>query len=117
MIDPLQSFLDHLTVERGLSLNTVFAYRSDIKQLIENLTDLGMPTSSPNYWKSIARNFGVGRFSPHGFGHSFITCYASLDAHDWYVQSRSDISNRCENIIEFTLPSTSKFNCRQRSGP
>ena len=60
MIDPLQSFLDHLTVERGLSLNTVFAYRSDIKQLIENLTDLGMPTRSPNYWKSIDRSLLSG---------------------------------------------------------
>ena len=55
MIDTLQSFLDHLTVEKGLSLNTVSAYRSDIKQFEESLDSSAISNSSTNYWKSIDR--------------------------------------------------------------
>ncbi len=55
MIDPLQSFLDHLTVEKGLSLNTVSAYRSDLKQFEEIMASLAISNTDPSYWKSIDR--------------------------------------------------------------
>ena len=42
MRDVIDEFLNHLTVERGLSANTLFAYRNDLYQFVDFLeTGLG----------------------------------------------------------------------------
>lgn len=47
----LELFLDYLSAERGLSAHTIAAYRTDLEQLIEFLTEQGSQS-----WESITRD-------------------------------------------------------------
>lgn len=51
MQEQLEDFLDYLAVERGLSMHTVAAYRTDLDQLVEFLSDRGLQV-----WSSITRD-------------------------------------------------------------
>jgi integrase/recombinase XerD len=42
MLGLIQSYLDHLTVERGMSRHTVAAYRRDLRRYADYLTELGV---------------------------------------------------------------------------
>jgi integrase/recombinase XerD len=41
---PVRAYLDHLTVERGLSANTVAAYRRDLSRYVDFMTSFGQPS-------------------------------------------------------------------------
>jgi len=41
MVDPIKRFLNYLTVEKGLSTNTIEAYKNDIKKFQKYLAELG----------------------------------------------------------------------------
>lgn len=47
MIDTIRKFLNYLTVEKGLSANTVDAYKNDIAKFQKYLSDYGKAGSSP----------------------------------------------------------------------
>ena len=42
MLGLIQTYLDHLTVERGMSRHTVAAYRRDLTRYAEYLSGLGV---------------------------------------------------------------------------
>lgn len=51
----LQAFLDHLTVERGASLNTVAAYRNDLSQMLEYFTKPTLNVARVTEWSSVTK--------------------------------------------------------------
>ena len=53
MKESVESFLDYMTVERGVSPNTLSAYRSDLKQLLEYLQTNG-PNGSARGWEHVS---------------------------------------------------------------
>src|SRR4051812_49917718 len=46
MLGLIQTYLDHLTVERGMSRHTVAAYRRDLHRYADYLAELGITDSS-----------------------------------------------------------------------
>ena len=46
MVGLIQTYLDHLTVERGMSPHTVAAYRRDLHRYADYLAELGVTDSS-----------------------------------------------------------------------
>ena len=40
--DQLQGYLDHLTIERGVAVNTLSSYRRDLRRYAEHLTPRGI---------------------------------------------------------------------------
>ncbi|MDA0987753.1 MAG: site-specific tyrosine recombinase XerD [Chloroflexi bacterium] len=55
MRETLEAFLDYLTSERGLSNNTVSAYRNDLSQLLDFLEEQGnLPGENPG-WESVGQ--------------------------------------------------------------
>jgi len=46
MVGLIQTYLDHLTVERGMSRHTVAAYRRDLHRYADYLAELGVTDSS-----------------------------------------------------------------------
>ena len=53
MKESVESFLDYMTVERGVSPNTLSAYRSDLNQLLEYLQTNG-PNGSARGWEHVS---------------------------------------------------------------
>ncbi len=51
----LRAFLDHLTVERGASPNTVAAYKNDLTQLLEYFTSPAHDGQPPSEWRHVAQ--------------------------------------------------------------
>ena len=40
--DQLQGYLDHLTIERGVAVNTLSSYRRDLRRYTKHLSDRGI---------------------------------------------------------------------------
>ncbi|PKB68620.1 MAG: site-specific tyrosine recombinase XerD [SAR202 cluster bacterium Io17-Chloro-G3] len=53
----LQAFLDHLTVEKGASLNTVAAYRNDLSQMLGYFTKPTLDVARVTEWSSVTKEF------------------------------------------------------------
>ena len=57
MRNVIDEFLTHLTVERGLSANTLFAYRNDLYQFVDFLeTGLGRRRRVQS-WQDVGRGY------------------------------------------------------------
>ena len=54
MKDRLEDFLHYMTVERGVSVNTLAAYRNDLNQLIEYLAALDLNGNGPSSWGDVS---------------------------------------------------------------
>jgi len=67
----IQTYLDHLTVERGMSRHTVAAYRRDLHRYANYLAELGV-TDSSQVSSAMIGNYGArlreGRAAPDGDG-------------------------------------------------
>lgn len=55
MREAVDNFLDYLTVERGLSQNTIVAYRNDLHQLAEFIQEEAVRTGAIPPWASFSR--------------------------------------------------------------
>ena len=53
MRENVDSFLHFMAVERGVSPNTVSAYRNDLYQLVEYLRDSGIGANGSNGWSEV----------------------------------------------------------------
>jgi integrase/recombinase XerD len=56
MRQQIQSFLNHLSIEKGFSGNTIDAYRNDLNQLATFIEELAMVQGYDTQWPSIDRN-------------------------------------------------------------
>jgi len=56
MRDGIHSFLNHLSMEKGFSGNTVEAYRNDLYQLADFVTDHASAGGQPPKWAAVDRN-------------------------------------------------------------
>ncbi|MBE0415458.1 MAG: site-specific tyrosine recombinase XerD [Dehalococcoidia bacterium] len=57
MRQEIQSFLDHLFIEKGFSPNTIDAYRNDLDQLATFIEELAMVQGYDPQWSTVDRNF------------------------------------------------------------
>ena len=57
MEESLRSFLNHLTVEKGVSPNTIAAYRNDLAQLIEHATGAHRDGHPLSHWAQVDQRF------------------------------------------------------------
>ena len=56
MRQEIQSFLNHLSIEKGFSPNTTYAYRNDLSQLADFVEELAMVQGYDPQWSAIDRN-------------------------------------------------------------
>ncbi len=56
MRQEIQSFLNHLSIEKGFSPNTTFAYRNDLSQLADFVEELAMVQGYDPQWSAVDRN-------------------------------------------------------------
>ncbi len=71
MVELIQTYLDHLTVERGMSPHTVAAYRRDLNRYADYLAELGITDSSQVSGAMIgsyAARLREGKAAPDGDG-------------------------------------------------
>ena len=52
----IQSFLNHLSIEKGFSENTIYAYRNDLGQLATFVEELAMVQGYDPQWSTVDRN-------------------------------------------------------------
>ena len=55
MKENIDSFLNYLSVEKGFSQNTLFAYRNDLYQLASFIEEEAQKRGSPPAWSSFGR--------------------------------------------------------------
>ena len=71
MVGVVQTYLDHLTVERGMSRNTVAAYGRDLRRYADYLAELGI-TDPPQVTSAMIGNYAArlreGVAAPDGAG-------------------------------------------------
>lgn len=106
MENSVQAFLDHLTVERGSSPNTVAAYKNDLTQLLEYFSGLSQdedghrdsPNQSapPSHWSQVEPRLLSGYIeNMHERGYSMTTVarkIASAKSFFNYLMEESEIA-------------------------
>ena len=84
MVGVVQTYLDHLTVERGMSRNTVAAYGRDLRRYADYLAELGI-TDPSQVTSAMIGNYaarlreGVAAPDGAGCGGAAGQCSASRD--------------------------------------
>jgi integrase/recombinase XerD len=100
----LQAFLDHLTVEKGASLNTVAAYRNDLSQMLGYFTEPTLNVTKITEWSSVTKEFLRDHItSLHDRGYSSTTVarkIASIKAFfNFLVEEDEIVQNPSEQIF------------------
>lgn len=94
-LDMLQQFLDHLSVERDLSPNTVTAYRHDLERFVHHLAEVesDLSSASPGELKEFAASLRSRRLAPRSIARTLSairTFYRFLRAEGLVAHDPSD---------------------------